>query len=101
MRKPRDFDSELKVLGDRARQLKAKRIRQFGELVAATGAHALDAEMLAGLLLGAVENVDKAAREAWRAKDAAFFQAARKGARRSARAKPGGSAARESSAASA
>jgi hypothetical protein len=101
MRKPRDIDLELKALGDRARDLKAKRVRQLGELVAATGADALDAETLAGVLLGAVENDDKSTKEAWRAKGAAFFQAARKGARRRARAKQGSDAAGESGAASA
>lgn len=101
MRKPRDFDSELKALGERARDLKAKRIRQLGELVVATGADALDAETLVGLLLGAVGDDDKPTKEAWRAKGAAFFQAAHKGARRGTRAKPGGDAAREGGAASA
>ena len=37
MRKPRDFDSELKALADKARQLKERRVRQLGELVTATG----------------------------------------------------------------
>ena len=97
MRKPRDFDSELKMLGDRARDLRAKRIRQLGELVVATGADALDAEALAGLLLGAAGNEDRAAKGAWRAKGAAFFQTTRKGARSGTRAKPGGDAAGRSS----
>ena len=44
MRKVRDYDAELKALGDKARQLKAKRVEQLGALVAATGADALDAE---------------------------------------------------------
>ena len=47
MRKVRDYDAELKVLGDKARALKAKRIEQLGQLVAATGADTLDAEILA------------------------------------------------------
>jgi ubiquitin len=101
MRKPRDFDSELKALGDRARELKAKRIHQLGELVVTCGADALDAETLAGLLLGAIENDDKAAKEAWRSKGAAFFQGPGKATRRSPRAKPGSGAGRNSGEASA
>ena len=38
MRKVRDYDAELKALGDKARALKAKRVEQLGQLVAATGA---------------------------------------------------------------
>ena len=51
MRKPRDFDSELKALADKARQLKERRVRQLGELVLATGADALDPDELADALL--------------------------------------------------
>ena len=46
MRKPRDFDSELKALADKAKQLKERRVQQLGELVIATGAAAGDAEVL-------------------------------------------------------
>jgi hypothetical protein len=74
MRKVRDYDAELKALGDKARAIKAKRIEQLGQLVAATGADALDAETLAGVLLDAVGSKDASAREAWRAKGATFFQ---------------------------
>ena len=74
MRKVRDYDAELKALGDKARALKAKRVEQLGQLVAATGADALDAETLAGVLLDAVGSKDTGAKEAWRAKGAAFFQ---------------------------
>jgi len=51
MRKPRDFDSELKALAEKAKQLKERRVQQLGELVIATGADATDAETLAGALL--------------------------------------------------
>lgn len=74
MRKVRDYDAELKALGDKARSLKAKRVEQLGQLVAATGADALDAETLAGVLLDAAGSKDASAREAWRSKGAAFFQ---------------------------
>ena len=74
MRKVRDYDAELRALGDRTKAVKAKRVEQLGQLVAATGADALDAETLAGVLLDAVGSKDAAAREAWRAKGASFFQ---------------------------
>ena len=74
MRKPRDFDSELKALADRARQLKERRIQQLGELVIATGADATDAETLAGALLVIAETTDATRKESWRKRGAAFFQ---------------------------
>lgn len=74
MRKVRDYDAELKALNDKARQLKARKVEQLGQLVAATGADALDVETLAGALLDAAGSKDNAAREAWRAKGAAFFR---------------------------
>jgi hypothetical protein len=83
MRKVRDYDAELKALGDKAKALKAKRVEQLGALVTATGADTLDAETLAGALLNAVASQDADAREAWRAKGAAFFQQrGRKGGRK-------------------
>ncbi len=74
MRKPRDFDSELKALADKARQLKERRVRQLGELVTATGADALDVDLLAGALLNAVVVKDAATTEGWRSAGAAFFR---------------------------
>lgn len=74
MRKPRDIDSELKALEAKAKTLKERRVRQLGELVIATGADALDAEMLAGALLGAVATNDANAKEGWRKEGAGFFQ---------------------------
>lgn len=74
MRKPRDIDSELKALADKARQLKERRVLQLGELVIATGADANDAETLAGALLELAGNGDAARKESWRKRGAAFFQ---------------------------
>ncbi|GAY19513.1 MULTISPECIES: conjugal transfer protein TraD [Sphingomonadaceae] len=75
MRKVRDYDAELKALNDKARSLKAKRVEQLGQLVAATGADALDAETLAGGLLHVIAEAQIAGnREAWRSDGAAFFQ---------------------------
>lgn len=73
MRKPRDFDSELKALADKAKALRERRVRQLGELVTATGADALDADVLAGALLHAVTVKDAATKEGWRKAGAAFF----------------------------
>ena len=74
MRKPRDFDSKLKALDNKARQLKQAKLQQLGELVVATGADALPVEQLAGALLAAVSASDMIAREDWRQRGAAFFQ---------------------------
>ena len=74
MRKPRDFDSELKALADKAKQLKERRVQQLGELVIATGADATDAETLAGALLVIAETSEAQRKEAWRKRGAAFFQ---------------------------
>ena len=74
MRKPRDFDAELKALNDKARQLKERKVHQMGELVIATGADALPIEQLAGLLLAGKESKDPSAKESWRKRGAAFFQ---------------------------
>ena len=77
MRKPRDFDAELKALGYRARQLREQKLRQLGELVIAANADALPIDQLAGALLNAVETKDAATKEGWRKRGAAFFQRAR------------------------
>ncbi|WP_375284520.1 conjugal transfer protein TraD, partial [Sphingobium yanoikuyae] len=66
MRRPRDYDAELKALTDKARQLKARKQSQLGELVMATGADGLSAEELAGALLAAASTTEAPRREAWR-----------------------------------
>ncbi|WP_084584693.1 conjugal transfer protein TraD [Sphingomonas azotifigens] len=73
MRKPRDFDSELKALDSKARELKQAKLQQLGELVVATGADALPVDQLAGALLAAVNASDMIAREDWRQRGATFF----------------------------
>src|SRR3954453_12297846 len=85
MRKPRDIDADIKALHDKQKQLRARRVIQFGELVTATGADTLDAETLAGALLDVIKRAkaDPTAREAWRRKGDGFF-------RREHRAKPNG-----------
>jgi hypothetical protein len=74
MRKPRDFDAELKALNDRARTLKERKIRQLGELVIATGADTLDIDTLAGGLLGIVSDAASERKEVMRRAGVAFFQ---------------------------
>lgn len=74
MRKPRDFDAELKTLEDKARALRERKIKQLGELVIATGADALDVETLAGGLLGLVESGDTARKAEWRKRGVGFFR---------------------------
>ena len=74
MRKPRDFDSELKALADKAKQLKERRVQQLGELVIATGADGLTTDELAGALVALAETKDAGKREAWAKRGAAFFQ---------------------------
>lgn len=74
MRKPRDIDAELQALAAKAKGLKARKITQLGELVAATGADGLDADVLAGVLIAAVEAKGGEVTEGWRRRGEAFFQ---------------------------
>ncbi len=74
MRKPKDFDKEMKALQDRARELKAREVQQLGELVIVTGADALSVDELAGALIVLAETKEAAKREAWAKRGAAFFQ---------------------------
>ncbi|GLH80713.1 hypothetical protein SSBR45G_56220 [Bradyrhizobium sp. SSBR45G] len=74
MRKPRDFDADLKALEDKARGMKASKVRQLGELVIATGADTLSVDELAGALIVLAETKDAGKREAWSKRGAAFFQ---------------------------
>lgn len=101
MRKPRDYDAELKALNDKARQLKIRKTSQLGELVAATGADVLTVEELAGALLAIATTSDPAKREAWRKRGAAFFSGEREAGagstRQGAGSEPGGSAAQPGS----
>lgn len=97
MRKPRDFDRELKALQDKARDLKSRKVQQLGELVIATGADSLNLDELAGALIMLTETNDTGKREVWARRGAAFFQSrARRTAAAAerdtggARAQPGG-----------
>ena len=79
MRKPRDYDSELKALDDRAKLLRGARLTQLGTLVISTGADALSIEELTGALLSAVETKDAAILKGWRHQSTAFFQKKERG----------------------
>jgi DNA-binding protein H-NS len=74
MRKPRNYDAELKALEDKTQELKARKLRDLGELVIATGADALAPEELAGALIVLAEITDPAKREAWAKRGAAMFR---------------------------
>ncbi|MGX8012060.1 conjugal transfer protein TraD [Mesorhizobium sp. ORM8.1] len=74
MRKPRDYDAELKALEDKARELKARKVQQLGELVIATGADQLSTDELAGALVAIAETKDAAKREAWAKRGVMFFE---------------------------
>jgi hypothetical protein len=74
MRKPRDFDAELKALNEKAAMLKSRKVQQFGELVIATGADTLSIEELTGALVTIAATNEPQKREAWAAKGQAFFQ---------------------------
>jgi len=75
-RKPRDFDTELQTLMDRAKKLKGQKTVQLGELVQVTGADALPIEALAGALLATVEQSRKSpeAVTRWAERGQALFQ---------------------------
>ena len=74
MRKPRDYDAELKALEEKARELKERKVQQLGELVIVTGADSLSAEELAGALVMLAETTDIARKEAWGKRGAALFR---------------------------
>ena len=75
MRKVRDYDAELKALSDKARQIKARKVEQLGALVVATGADALDLEVIAGMLRqGVMEAKLDSVKESWRAEGATFLK---------------------------
>lgn len=82
MRKPRDFDSEMKALNERTKLLKERKLHQLGDLVTATGADALPIDALAGALLMAVETEDNETVEGWCKRGATFFQSATRSAAR-------------------
>ena len=85
MRKPRDYDAELKALNEKATLLKERKIRQLGELIIAAGADALGADLLVGVLLQAVETKDAAVKEGWRRRGAGWFRGKARGTAKGSR----------------
>ncbi|RSU67672.1 conjugal transfer protein TraC [Sphingomonas sp. S-NIH.Pt3_0716] len=81
MRKTRDYNAELRTLAEKAKALKAKKVEQLGQVVTSTGADTLDIDIIAGILITAVESTNAEEKEAWRAKGSAFFQRRGKKAR--------------------
>ena len=98
MRKPRDYDSELKALGDKAKLLKERKVRQLGELVTMTGADALDVETLAGALLMAATCKASNEVEGWRRRGCDFFQGKSPNSSRSPQSDTGGTQTSDSNA---
>jgi DNA-binding protein H-NS len=96
MRKPRDFDSALRALTDKTKALKENKRRQLGELIVATGADALDIEVLAGGLLTMVGANDAVQTESWRKRGAAFFRKTARQSQRKSRGDPKGAPAGDS-----
>ena len=101
MRKVRDYDAELNALRDKAKAIKARKVEQLGALVVATGADALDLEVIAGMLRhGVMEAKLNSVKESWREDGAMFLkgrgrkgQGAADGDGSGAQAKRGGEAA--------
>lgn len=77
MRKPKDIDAELAALADRAAALKARRVTQLGELVIASGADTLGADILMGALSAAAAEKNDQIRTQWRQRGEAFFRGER------------------------
>ncbi len=77
MRKPRDIDAELAALAERAAALKARRVTQLGELVIASGADTLGADILMGALAAAAAEKNDQIRSQWRQRGEAFFRGQR------------------------
>ena len=74
MRKPRDYDSDMKALRERAQLLKTRKVQQLGELVIATGADTLPVEQIAGALIAAVDMKDAVILKGWGERGGAFFR---------------------------
>ncbi|WP_339711310.1 conjugal transfer protein TraD [uncultured Sphingosinicella sp.] len=73
MRRPRDYDAEMKLLAEKTKALQDRKLRELGQLVTATGADSLGADVLAGALVKAAATTDMVQREEWRTAGAAFF----------------------------
>lgn len=86
-RKPRDYDAELQALMEKAKKVKNQKTVQLGELVQIVGADALSFEMLAGVLIEAVEQAKEQPEKAagWTERGKTFLDA---GGKRGKKAEP-------------
>jgi len=82
MRKPRDYDSDMKALRERAQLLKTRKVQQLGELVIVTGADVLPVEQLAGALLAAGDMQDAVVLKGWGERGDTFFHSRTRGTAR-------------------
>ncbi|WP_374595730.1 conjugal transfer protein TraD [Sphingosinicella sp.] len=73
MRRPRDYDAEMKLLADKAKALQDRKLRELGQLVTTTGADSLGVDVLAGVLVNAAATTDMVQKEEWRTAGTAFF----------------------------
>ena len=101
MRKPRDYDAELRALDEKVKLLRQRKVAQLGELVVTTGADALSIEELTGTLLAAVSTTDFVMKEERRERGAAFFRRPLRSVAGGTRRQSGGAAARNLSSPSA
>jgi DNA-binding protein H-NS len=92
MRRPRDYDTELKALDAKVNELKERKLRQFGVLVIATGADTLPVEELVGTLLLTVGGEGPPKDECQRRGERFFRRSARGAAKRGDRGASGGAA---------
>lgn len=80
MRKPRDFDAELKALQDKAKEIRARRVEHFGELLLAAaeaeGVDVGDHKAVMGMLLRGFRRMksDGSAKEAFAREGEEYFQ---------------------------
>jgi hypothetical protein len=73
MRRPHDYDAEMKLLAEKAKALQDRKLRELGQLVTATGADGLGVDVLTGVLVNAAATTDMVQKEEWRTAGAAFF----------------------------
>lgn len=80
-RKPRDYDTELQQLMERAKKVKSAKTVQLGEIAQLVGADQLPLEAYAGALMAAIEQSKKQpeAIARWTERGATLFQAGKRG----------------------
>lgn len=74
MRKPRDFDAELKALDDRAKDSRRRRCNSWGNSSSPPGRTHSRRKNWGGALIVLAETKEAGKRQAWAKRGAAFFQ---------------------------